>query len=892
MKTAIRKILSLALICVLAVGLIPATVFADEDDGGMQTLSYESIKYIDKDKVEQTALDAELITDTTTDLVGDGPSGGWYYVTGEVETTDLTVTGAVHLILSDGCTLTANGSTANNGTPGISVTDSNSLTIYGQSGGNGKLVARGKGDEVGSAGIGGSSDNINCGSVTINGGNVMVNGGTGGGAGLGGGSSAGGVGGSGGTITINSGAVHANGGHSAGGGGAGIGGGMGIDGGDGGTISINGGTVNATGGNSSNNMDGGGAGIGGGGAGGGAGGGGGNITISGGTVTATGGTVTATGGSSNAATGAGLGGGGSLSGSGSGGNILIYGSNTNVTAQSVKDNSPDIGGTGDNTFVALPAGNLTLSNPAAANTVKFTAKPEAEGPITVNLPAPFNRTIDLGVVPTLAGIDINMLTTYTTESIIFGLTEYSSITKTGTELMTSGMTVDFEGPTYTASLLLNKDGVPYLDHNKNISLRLEGYEKYVYPMTSESAGGYLNVRVFNGTWKVYDGDTFTGSTIVIRDTVGSGTVDYYTVDYSVVDGGKANGSTIAASSGGKAVASGDVLLGGASITFIAKGSGATTYTYAWGGTNNTSSTYTTTVNDTLNAVCTVTGSVAQVEDPHIPPSPAPANTTYTINASAGEGGTITPSGSVSVRSGGDQAFIITPDSNHHIKDVLVNGISVGITTNYIFDKVSRNHSIQVVFAANETPPTVKPTTPPSGGGGSSSGSGSSSSTPSPKTKLPASSFHWDDEHTLTIKHINISVKGLSKVLWDGVETTAYKVTEGSVIIQFDEDFIEKQLAGEHLIRVEFKNHYGEYTITLDEDSSSDKDLPDGNLSDGDSLDDNADTTPETKEPAIPVDGKSTEGESMWWLWLIILAALLAAAAVLVAWRGKKQNDNE
>src|SRR5207302_3174207 len=50
---------------------------------------------------------------------------------------------------------------------------------------------------------------------------------------------------------------------------------------------------------------------------------------------------------------------------------------------------------------------------------------------------------------------------------------------------------------------------------------------------------------------------------------------------------------------------------------------------------------------------------------------------YTIAASAGGGGSISPSGSVSVNSGGDQSFNITPDFGYHIADVLVDTVTVG-----------------------------------------------------------------------------------------------------------------------------------------------------------------------------------------------------------------------
>lgn len=71
---------------------------------------------------------------------------------------------------------------------------------------------------------------------------------------------------------------------------------------------------------------------------------------------------------------------------------------------------------------------------------------------------------------------------------------------------------------------------------------------------------------------------------------------------------------------------------------------------------------------------------------------------YTITASAGTGGSISPSGSVGVREGRDKTFTITPDSGYHISDVLVDGKSVGAVTSYTFEDVQKKHTIEAVFA--------------------------------------------------------------------------------------------------------------------------------------------------------------------------------------------------
>lgn len=75
----------------------------------------------------------------------------------------------------------------------------------------------------------------------------------------------------------------------------------------------------------------------------------------------------------------------------------------------------------------------------------------------------------------------------------------------------------------------------------------------------------------------------------------------------------------------------------------------------------------------------------------------PVYSYYTITASAGTGGTITPSGSCSIREWLDKTFTITPDSSYEIADVLVDGKSVGARSSYTFEDVRSNHTISVSF---------------------------------------------------------------------------------------------------------------------------------------------------------------------------------------------------
>ncbi len=70
---------------------------------------------------------------------------------------------------------------------------------------------------------------------------------------------------------------------------------------------------------------------------------------------------------------------------------------------------------------------------------------------------------------------------------------------------------------------------------------------------------------------------------------------------------------------------------------------------------------------------------------------------YTLTATAGEGGSITPSGEVSVKEGASQTFAIAAQEGYAIADVLVDGQSVGAVDSYTFENVTANHTIAALF---------------------------------------------------------------------------------------------------------------------------------------------------------------------------------------------------
>ena len=229
--------------------MFPSTGFAESVD-----TSY----YCDENGVRcDIPQEMVVVEDETTSWNGEGGEA-WYVVNEDAEISErVEVSGAVNLVLCDGVTLTAE--------KGIHVTGENSLTIYGQEAGDGKINAK---SERVQAAIGGNSEEPG-GILTINGGTIDANGGVNA-AGIGGGFGGKGTAGN---ITINNGNVYAKGGFQA----AGIGGGMYAAGtGEGERIAINGGVVEAIGGSYAAGIGGGMSGV------------GGCIEINGGSVTATG----------------------------------------------------------------------------------------------------------------------------------------------------------------------------------------------------------------------------------------------------------------------------------------------------------------------------------------------------------------------------------------------------------------------------------------------------------------------------------------------------------------------------------------------------------------------------------------------------------------------------
>jgi parallel beta-helix repeat protein len=146
---------------------------------------------------------------------------------------------------------------------------------------------------------------------------------------------------------------------------------------------------------------------------------------------------------------------------------------------------------------------------------------------------------------------------------------------------------------------------------------------------------------------------------------------------------------------------------------------------------------------------------------------APTIPTFTITASAGTGGSISPSGSVSVTYGDDQTFTVTPDSGYQIASVLMDGVPA--TAPYTFvNVVADGHTISATFEQIPTPsPSPSPSPTP---------------TPTPTPESTHMSISVDASSTAVGSAVNVNGRlsdSNGNPLQDKSVTLSYAVTDST-----------------------------------------------------------------------------------------------------------------
>ena len=129
--------------------------------------------------------------------------------------------------------------------------------------------------------------------------------------------------------------------------------------------------------------------------------------------------------------------------------------------------------------------------------------------------------------------------------------------------------------------------------------------------------------------------------------------------------------------------------------------------YTFQGWKINGTTYTTVTSDLLDALAAASGNALQAEADFKENVVIGGGgggsivSTFVITASAGQGGTISPAGRVSVNLNANKQFTIQPKDGYVIADVLVDGVSVGAVSSYTFERVNKNHTISVTFKVAE-----------------------------------------------------------------------------------------------------------------------------------------------------------------------------------------------
>jgi hypothetical protein len=104
--------------------------------------------------------------------------------------------------------------------------------------------------------------------------------------------------------------------------------------------------------------------------------------------------------------------------------------------------------------------------------------------------------------------------------------------------------------------------------------------------------------------------------------------------------------------------------------------------------------------DGVNQGAITTFTFTNVQAAHTISATFVQNGPYTISASAGANGTISPNGPSSVVCGTNNTYTITPNACYHVANVVVDGVNQGAITSFTFTNTQANHTISATFAIN------------------------------------------------------------------------------------------------------------------------------------------------------------------------------------------------
>lgn len=260
-------------------------------------------------------------------------------------------------------------------------------------------------------------------------------------------------------------------------------------------------------------------------------------------------------------------------------------------------------------------------------------------------------------------------------------------------------------------------------------------------------------------------------------------------------------------------------------------------------------------------------------------------TEYTITATAGANGSISPSGTVKVASGGSQTFTITPATGYEIDTLKVDGSAVSSATSYTFSNVDKAHTIEATFKKTQSPEP----------------------TPTSYKIISGADSEWkqNTDGTITIRG-NGEFSKFESVKVDGsiIDAKNYTAKEGSTIIILKADYLKTLSVGTHSFEIVWADGSAATSFKVSKNTSDNEGSKDNNGNK-----DNSNDNPNSN-PAVVPDDKKTNGSdsgnnaddsqqitapqtgdnSHPMLWVTLLTASLAGLLALLSVRRKKDEE--
>ena len=217
-------------------------------------------------------------------------------------------------------------------------------------------------------------------------------------------------------------------------------------------------------------------------------------------------------------------------------------------------------------------------------------------------------------------------------------------------------------------------------------------------------------------------------------------------------------------------------------------------------------------------------------------------TEYTITSTTGANGSISPSGTVKVVSGGSQTFTITSATGYEIDTLKVDGSAVSSVTSYTFNNVDKAHTIEATFKKKQSPEP----------------------TPTSYKIISGADSEWkqNTDGNITIRG-NGEFSKFESVKVDGsiIDAKNYTAKEGSTIIILKADYLKTLSVGTHSFEIVWTDGSAVTNFKVSKN------------------------TDDSQQPTPPQTGDNSRPM----LWVTLLAASLAGLLALLGVRRKKDD---